>query len=284
MVFWYLLVIIAFIGILFSTVVDIKKREVPNWVSYSLIGVGFGIRAIYSLIYEDFSFLLYGALGFIIFFIFANLMYYTKQWGGGDCKLLMGLGVLFGNYEPIFNTLHNLPFLGTLLLNIFVAGAFWGILFSTYLAIKNWNKFILEYRKQDFTIFKVSAAIVFLVLIITYFILDRLFFKFAFIFLILLLFMVFLINFIRAVENCCMYKLVNVDKLVEGDWIVNDVKKNKKIIVKVRNIGLTLNDLNLLKKNNIKKVLVKEGVPFVPGFLIGFLVSVFLGDWFLIFI
>ena len=53
MVFWIFLVIVGFIGLIFATITDIKKREVPDWLNYSLIAIGLGARGIYSLLTED---------------------------------------------------------------------------------------------------------------------------------------------------------------------------------------------------------------------------------------
>ena len=88
----YILITAGLIGLLIATMTDIKTREVPDWLSYSLIVIGLGVRLIYSLFEWNFSYVLFGFIGFGIFFLIALFMYYTKQWGGGDSKLLMGLG------------------------------------------------------------------------------------------------------------------------------------------------------------------------------------------------
>src|SRR3989344_9178057 len=77
-------------------------------------------------------------------------MYYAKQWGGGDAKLLMGMGAMFGNYEGIsyLNPVFDLPFILILIINILVAGAIWGIVYSTYLAIKNRKEFIKNIKEN----------------------------------------------------------------------------------------------------------------------------------------
>src|SRR3989344_3849867 len=251
MIFWYFLVIVALIVLIICSITDIKKREVPDLVSYSFIAVGFGARLIYSFIEKDFSYLIYGIIGFAIFFVFANLMYYTKQWGGGDCKLLMGLGVVFGNYQVISKfSLNSLPFLGTLLLNILVAGVVYGLLLI-----------LISYSIFDSFIFKMVSLVILICLISS-----------------------IIIQFTKIIENSLMYKFIKVNKLVEGDWLAKDVFKANKLICKIRNIGLTKEDIEILKKNKIKTVLVKEGIPFVPGFLIGFIVSILFGDFFLFFV
>ena len=279
MLFWYFLGIVSLIWLIFATVSDIKKREVPDWLNYSLVAIGLGSRLVYSFIMQDFSFILYGLLGFAVFFVFANLMYYTKQWGGGDCKLLMALGAIFGSYVPIFNFgLYQLPFLATLIINIFVAGTIYGIIYSLFLGMKNFNKLKIELKKRKFMEVKISFMVILVLVILSYFIFSGWFFNLIVMLLVLLLFCIILLSLLKVVEDVSLYRFIEVGKLVEGDWLAANVVKNNKLICKVRNIGLIKEDILKLKKNKIKKVLVKEGIPFVPGFLIGFLLSVIFGD------
>ena len=99
----WILVVAGLIGVIIATGFDIftKTREIPDFLNYGLIAIGLGVRAVYSIFTLDYLFFVYGLIGFGAFFIIANLMYYTKQWGGGDCKLLMGLGAIFGSYLNI---------------------------------------------------------------------------------------------------------------------------------------------------------------------------------------
>ncbi|MBS3152491.1 prepilin peptidase [Candidatus Woesearchaeota archaeon] len=285
MLFWYFLIIVAIIWILFATITDIKKREVPDWLNYSLIVIGLGIRAIYSLITKDFSYILFGLIGFIACFVFANLMYYTKQWGGGDSKLLMGLGAMFGNYNlDIFDAVHKLPFIATLIINIFIAGTVYGIIYSLFLGAKNHINVLAEIKKRKFNELKIISLIILALIIIIFFIFERDIFYLIALLLIASLFAVFLLYLIKIIEDVSLYKFIQTNKLTEGDWLVNDIIKNNKIICKARNIGLTRQDILNLKKNKIKKVLIKEGIPFVPGFLFGFILTIVFGDLLFLFI
>ena len=280
MVFWYFLIIIALIWIIFATITDIKKREVPDWLNYSLIAIGLGSRLIYSFILNNYSYILYGLIGFIIAFAIANLMYYTKQWGGGDSKLLMGLGAMFGSYQSIeiVNSLNKLPFLATLLINIFIAGAFYGLFYCSYLGIKNKKQFLIEFKKQNFKYLKIISLALLLLIIPSIVLFNYPLSLIISILLIFLLISLFSIYIIRIIENISFYKMIDINMLTPGDWLVNDIVKNKKIICKTRNIGLTKEDILNLKKNKIKKVLIKEGIPFVPSFLLGFIISIIFGD------
>lgn len=278
MLLWSFLVGVTLIWLIFATVTDIKKREVPDWLSYSLVVIGLGSRLIYSIIMKDISYILWGLLGFLVFFAFANLMYFTKQWGGGDSKLLMGLGAILGNYQSIFYGLHKFPFLITLLINIFIAGTVYGVIYSMFLGFKNLDEFLIEFKKRDLKELKILFCLVIILGVISFLVLGREFSYLVILLLIFLLLGIILLYAIKIIEDVSLYRILEVNKLTEGDWLVSDIIKHGKVVCKAKNIGLTKDDITKLKKNHIKKVLIKEGIPFVPGFLIGFLISIIWGD------
>ena len=80
----YFLIIIALFYVFIAMLFDIKTKEVPDWLSYSLIIISLGIEGIYSLFTKNYWIIIYGLIGASICFLFGCLMYYTKQWGGGD--------------------------------------------------------------------------------------------------------------------------------------------------------------------------------------------------------
>lgn len=278
---WYFLVVVALVALIFATFVDIKIREVPDWLNFSLVAIGLGSRLIYSLISSDYSYIMYGLLGFSVFFTLANLMYYTKQWGGGDSKLLMGLGAMFGDYGDfsVFGYEYNLPFLVVLIINIFIAGTLYGIIYSVFLGLKHKKNFIKEFKNRNFSNLKIMGFLVFIFSVISFLVFGK-WLSGLIIWLLTVLFVAYsILFFMKIVENAALYKLINVEKLTIGDWLVKDVVVNKKVICVSRNIGLTYNDIKLLKKNKVKNVLIRQGIPFVPGFLIGFLITIFFGDF-----
>ena len=62
--------LLAFIALLIGSYTDIKTREVPDWVNLGLIGTGFGINLIFSIVYWKMNFILNSLIGFGIFFVF----------------------------------------------------------------------------------------------------------------------------------------------------------------------------------------------------------------------
>ncbi len=279
MILWILLLIIAIIALIFATIIDLRTKEVPNWLTYSLITSGIGIRLLYSLIYKDYQIIFYGIIGLIIAIIFANIMYYTKQWGGGDCKLLMGLGALFGNYEIIiFNPNINLPFLLLLILNIFLFGSIYGIIYAIILAVKNYEKFKTEWQKQNHTMLFIGIFLGILIIIISLIIFEGFIKYVGFLLGLLLILLSLILNMLKTVENSCMYKKVNINKLTEGDWLAQDIMFNKKILISKKIFGINSEHIKILKKYKIRNVIIKEGIAFVPGFLIGFIITIIFGN------
>lgn len=279
----YILIAVGLIGLIAGSLFDLKTREVPDWLSYFLISSGLGLRLIYSIFEMKISYILYGLIGFGTYFLFALIMYYTRQWGGGDAKLLMGLGALFGDYpiNGFFNPNLDFPFLLTLIINIILIGGLYGILWAFYLGIKYWSKTKKELKKFNLKFLKIFIILV----LLSFFVLLYNFDLFLVIFLILIfsILIIFSMIFIKSVEKCCMYKDVNVNKLTEGDWVANDIKYNGKIICKKKSYGLTNKQINLLKKYKFKRILIKEGIPFVPSFLAGFIITIIWGNIFIIF-
>jgi prepilin signal peptidase PulO-like enzyme (type II secretory pathway) len=87
---------------------------------------------------------------------------------------------------------------------------------------------------------------------------------------------------IKAVEKSCMFKYVTPDKLTEGDWIAKDVRYNGKYITGPKDLGIEKKQILVLQKlyraGKIKNILIKEGIPFVPSFLLGWIMTLSLGN------
>jgi len=276
---------IAFIALAVGAITDIKTREVPDWVNFGLISAGLGIRALYSITTFDWTFIINGVIGLIVFVILAYIMFYTGQWGGGDSKMIMGLGAVLG--LPL--TLSPLPFILVFMINVIIVGAVYGTFYSIILAVKHRKKFVKEFLKiiHDKKIMKYRKIILLILvafLILTLFVVKDLVIKWI---LLIFLFMIYLsinvIFFIKAVELSSMFKFVEPGKLTEGDWIAKDYKIDGKKICGPKDLGISRKQIKKLialkRKGKIKKIKIKEGIPFVPSFLIAFIITLTLGAW-----
>jgi len=274
---------LSLIVLLVGSVTDLKTREVPDWVNYGLISAGIGLNLLFSAIYQTPSFIINSILGLIIFFGIAYLMFYTGQWGGGDSKMIMGLGAMIGINIAYFSS----EFLFGFLINVLFAGAIYGLLWSFYLAYKNRQKFRKEFKKVlsqkksekikwVILALAVLSIISFLIIKINY--IKILILSFAF----LILTTFYLWAFVRAIEKSSMYKLIEPSKLTEGDWIVKDIYYNREYITGPKDLGIEKKQIRklteLYSKKKLGKILIKEGIPFVPSFLIAFIITFLFGN------
>ena len=89
-------------------------------------------------------------------------------------------------------------------------------------------------------------------------------------FLIILVSFPILFVFAKAVELSCLKRAVPVEKLSEGEWLYEDIIVGGKKI-RANWEGVSADELRLIKKKYKKDVIVKEGIPFTPSFLLSFL-------------
>lgn len=266
----YFLIVLALVWIFIAVVQDFRKREVANWLNFSLIAIALAYRAFVSVFFWDYWYIVNGLIGFTIFFILANIFYYGRIFAGGDAKLLMALGGVVGFSLSFFENLWI--FLYFIILLMF-SGSVYGIIYSIVLSYKNRKKFDVEFKKQlkkHKTCFLISVVFAVLVLVFVLAIKEYLL---AWLSLIVFVFP-FLYVYAKSIEESCMIKLTNSKNLTVGDWLYKEVKVGRKKI-KPSWEGLSEEDLKILKKTK-KKVLVKEGIPFTPAFLIAFVVLIIL--------
>jgi Flp pilus assembly protein protease CpaA len=276
---YYFLFALALVWIVFAVVQDIKKREVANWLTFSLIAFALAYRAFYSSYASDWMFFVYGVFGFGLFFVLGNLFYYSGIFAGGDAKLLFGLGVIL----PFEGYLSFVSVGWGFVLLLFLIGAIYSLIYSVFLVSRNYSKFSRSFVKN---LGKKSLLILMSVFAICFIV--ALFYSFGFNIGLLMLgvlssfFFFGLVVYAKSLE-VCMVKLVSPRKLTEGDWIMGDIKLNRGVVKKTVH-GLSAEDIAKLRKAG-KMVLIKEGIPFTPAFLLAFLITVLFFlvlkvDWF----
>ncbi len=280
-----ILTAVCLAGLLIGSYTDLKTREVPDYVNYGLLFLAIGIRSIYSATAGSFSYIIDGAIGFLLGFAISSVLYYTGQWGGGDSKMLSALGALIG-LKPIFS-LNNIigSFLIQFLILIALTGAAYGLIWSIIAAIKNRKSFSKSFKKESekaksLKLFSATTAFLFAIACFLPWISlkAKLLLSISIAGFILA---IYLTIFIKSVEKSSMYLDVSPEKLTIGDWLAEDVviKKGKKeiILLKKSKTGLEQQDIDkLIKLKNkglISKVRLKTGIPFVPSFLAAFIIT-----------
>lgn len=275
--------VLSFATLFIGSITDLRTREVPDWVNYGLMISGIGLSLLFSAVYSSPSFIINSLIGLAIFFGIAYIMFYAGQWGGGDSKMLMGLGAMIG----IDISFRAQQFLLGFFINALFIGAVYGLLWSIFLAFKNKKRFLEEFneimsQKEIVKAKKLILGLLFLLLFILFFVKLYYIRIFVLSFALLALTTSYLWVFVRSIEKSCMHKLVEPSKLTEGDWIVNDVYVNKQYICGPKDLGIEKKQIRklvgLYKKGKVRKILVKEGIPFVPSFFIAFVVTFVFGN------
>ena len=263
------LIVLALIWLIFAIASDLRTREIPNWLNFSLIIFALGARLFYSVFNDlDFSFFIQGVFGFAVFFVIANLLYFGRFFAGGDAKLMMALGPVlpFGA--------GFLPNLNLFLIFLFVfllAGAVYGLIIVFGLSIKKFGRIKKEFFKQIKS--NKKTIIIFLALGIILMIAGYLYAS-LFVLGIWISLTPYLMIYAKTVDECCMVEKIKTSQLTEGDWLYKDVKAGKNTI-KQKWEGLSRKDIRLLRKKH-KFVLIKRGIQFSPVFLISFLIYAYL--------
>ena len=265
------LLILTLIILLISSYTDIKTREVPDWVSYAFLSTAFGIRLIFSIEY-DYHILLSGLLGFTLCFLLAHLLYYTRQWGGGDSKILMGMGVSIGITYPFTPSSFNL-----LLFFIFLlfTGAVYGLIWMLILALRNKTLFIKTFRQklnEHKHLHSLIITITLLSVIITLF--SSLFWPFI----LLIPIFFYLLLAVSCIEEHFFHTQKPILHLTEGDWLAQTISINNHTLFEPKT--LEKSDLATLKtlhtQHKLSAVLIKEGIPFLPSFLFAYIIMLLL--------
>jgi len=255
MIIDYIFVFTALIWLIFASISDIKTREVPDWLNFSLILIALALKSIQSIIAKDISIILYALAALAVFLLLANLMYFTKQWGGGDAKLVIGLGIIFTQYP------------------------------SSLLQLFNPRLTIIIYYKENKKHYKkfniIFIPLLSLSIVISFFLKNPLNYLLLSISISLFI-LYFILLFTRLVESSLMIKEINTNKLTEGDWIYKPVYYKNRLLISRKNPGITKKDIILLKKYKIRNVIIKEGIPFVPAFLISTVISLIFGNFWLL--
>ena len=264
--------VLAVIWLAFASIQDLREHEVANWIGFSLIVFALGVRFFYSLFLGGgFGFFYQGLIGLAIFWGIGNLFYYSRMFAGGDAKLMYAMGPILP-FSLSFIT--NLKSFGMFLAIFLIVGGVYGMVWSLVLTFMNLKSFGKEFVKQ----FKLNKRYVWLGLVFGIVFVALGFIESLFVLLGGLIFVIpYFYLYAKAVDEVCMVRRIPVGELTEGDWLYEDVLLGKKKL-KADWEGLEMKDIEEIRRKK-KFVTIRYGIPFVPVFLIAFLIwFYFLGN------
>ena len=152
------LIVLAIIWIFAASITDIKRREVANWLSFSLIAFALVYRAFYAVFNSDLMYFVYGLIGTLLFIGLGYAFYYGRVFAGGDSKLLMSLGAVLPVSSGVYS---NLLIFGSFIILLMISGSLYGLLYSFGLTVRNRIKFTREFKRQ----LKINKKLIYLSLV-----------------------------------------------------------------------------------------------------------------------
>jgi Flp pilus assembly protein protease CpaA len=266
--------IVAFIGSIFAAIWDIRTTEIPDEIPHAMIIFALLYYGIQSLIEGNPWILLNSVIAGGAIFALGFIMYYAGQWGGGDAKVLAAIIFLL----PISNTV--LPFPVTYLLNVFIVGAGYMILYSFAMAMMNrkiFSAFFIDVGKNKAVLTFGSIALFSAFAVMNYLIVAALAFPINYFSLVqnsliplaAAVGLYFIWRFAKAVEEVGFKKKIPLSKLKVGDVLIDS---------KIWE-GITERQLKKIKKSDKRFVWIKEGVRFAPTFPLALAFTLIYGDF-----
>ena len=278
----YFLIAIGIIWIFFAVLQDLKRREVDNLWNFSLIAFALAYRLAFSSYSGNYWFFINGILGLAIFLFLGNLFYYSRLFAGGDAKLVIALGTIL----PLsYNWITNFKIFGLFILLFLVLGSIYSLIWAVVLVLENFH----EFKKQIVLQWKKHAILFWIVIVVAIISSFLIYYasgstSLSILFGIVLILFPILFVFAKAVEESGLKKWISPQKLTEGEWLYHDINVAGRKI-KASWDGVSADELRLIKKKYKKDVLIKEGIPFTPSFLLAFICLLILfwsfGFWFI---
>lgn len=264
----FILIIVA-IYLFITSILDIKYRFVYDYLTFFFAAVFIIIRILFAWQENDFSQLYMIIPYFVGTLIVSLVLYKFGHWGGGDLKLILALSIAI----PFFPGDKDLNFFFNFLSNTLVGGLVYGIVYSVIKMVAEIKRLENVYSIKDSVMTFVTVA----ACVVLFFILNPLG-KLLSVIAVLLP----VVYLIKKAEDTIFIIDKKVSKLEPGDWILKDIKLGRGKIVTKKPTGLSKEDINLLQKTKKFKILkIRDGLPFVPSFFFGFLLTVFYGNIFL---
>lgn len=260
---WELIFISTLIYLVMGSINDIKYRFVHDYMTYSFGLLFLLLRIMLAFESNNISLLINSFYFFIPALIIGVVLYKLGWWGGGDAKMIIALTLAI----PFAPGDSQIPYFGNFLMNSLVGGLIFGILYSFILVIRKWRDANKVLKPLDLII---TVALFITSIILFYY--DILFKLFG-----VILFFLPISYIIRKLENVIQIIDKKVSVLEPGDWIISDIKVGRHLVVK-KPTGLSKEDIKILQKSKLKLIKIRDGIPFVPSFLIGLIFTQIYGN------
>jgi hypothetical protein len=250
-----------------ASVADLRTGEIPEKISYGFIIVSLLVAGIHSTMISDYYPFVTALATGIGFFAFGFILFLLGQWGGGDVKLVAGVGCVIGFlYSVGYITSGFFPYYTTYFIDLICIALPYASVYGLFLGFRNpetlkeFSRYLRDWRTKAVIVLSFLPALLVLYLG----------FSVLFYFYLLIPVMLFLALYLKAVELTALQENVPVKKLRLGDVVAEDLLVDGKKIASKRDIeGFDDKTLELIKglakDGRMPEVLrIKRGIKFAP--------------------
>ena len=288
MIYESALFLIALAGSAVGGWIDLKTTEIPDKVPISMAAAGLLVHVSYALLTGVWTNVYYSIGVGILFLIFGYILYYTGQWGEADVLLLAAVGVIVP--QPLSFFAKNMfmdtgfSFPAVFVLNTFIVGGIYSLIYSLILAFKNKSIFpeFMKLLKNSKKRFAKIALIVFFVSFLSMLIMSSVFtirlsaalIVYDILVLVPAIIFIFLFyTFAQVIDTVAFKKKVKTEDLREGDVLSEDVAGLSSKLY----IGLTEEQIKTVRDAK-KEVWIKEGIRYGPTFFLALIATWLFGN------
>jgi Flp pilus assembly protein protease CpaA len=307
-----IILIISFAYLLLTSILDIKYRLVWDYINYSFGFLFLTIRILELIITANLTVFLGVMLASLATFIIGLILYKIGAWGGGDLKLLtaLSIGLFFLPSDKLIVQSLSFPFYANFLINTLFSGIIFGLAWSYYLLIK--SKAYREFKKAHILI--ILSALILIVLAFFVQPKEKALFSLLAVFCLYYIIKIFE-NKITVIEKD-IKKLDEGDWLAKDIKLNNkititnskDYSSNQVMALKNDSMkrwgknpifrlfigiyyfppifmlfhknapGLSKEDIKILQSSRLKRIKIKDGIPFLVSFFLAFIITVLLNN------
>lgn len=262
-------VVVAVIGTAIASWYDIKNnKNVPNNLLYAFLAIAFAV----NLVFFQYDVFVYSVFVAAIIFLFGYFFYRMGYIGGADIYVLTSIALLVPIFPSYTNVSLNIPIVFSI---IILSGVFFALYFIYFIS----QNIILKRIKGKFEYLLLAPIYAILI----YFIYSVGIFGPVYLItlsVLIISLILFMIYKERIME--CMARKIPISKVDEEEIAVLELMPS---LVKEHNIKRLLDakELERLKQLKIKEIYVYTKLPpFLPFILLGLIISVIIGDVFML--
>lgn len=280
-------IIVSFGALFLASIADLKTSEIPEQLSLGLIAFILTVALLNTAYSWELIHLASAVMWGVIALAIGYVLFALGQWGGGDVKILAGVGCLLGYLDSLDYAWPNstfieyeIPPLLTYFIDMAFAATPYVIVYTIILGIMNPVAFTRFRQKmlqgKTIAIFVISTAPAFLAWEMGF---DRL----GTLYLLVPL-MVVASVYMKTVESVVLTKNVKVSQLKEWDIPADDVVADGEKIASKRNIeGITPEQLERIRELAAQgripdELRIKWGVKFAPILLVSLILTLYVGN------